>query len=497
MPRTSIDRRTFLASTLAGASAALVGGPSLGRSGREAPGPAATADACIFIWLPGGIPQTDFWDPKVFTPYRRGMRGSELLGTAPPIPTAADGIRLGAGLPELASVMDKACLVRSLSSDRKFGAIHLRAQYLMLTGYLHPAGFKAPSIGAIVARSLGRRDPSVPPYIYIGRDIDTSDSERLFIAEAIGPGFLGPGAAPFMVPDATRGLATLEAAAGMSRERLDRRQALFEALAERGPDEIAAAERAQAHRRSIEEARAMMDSSVRRAFDYRSEEPAELIAAYDPAIAPGELIDPSYHNGDRFGHGLLLARRLVERGARFVQVEYQYAPFKGFDMHENGGRRAMEMARQVDRPIAQLVRDLDRTGLLDRTLVVIATEFGRTIASQPAAGIEPEGASESHTGEDLVIERESMYGFHGHFSSTSSMVFFGGGFRKGHVHGRTADRHPMIAVEDPVRLIDLHATLYAALGIAPDTAYVTEGRPVYVTQDGEGEPIAALRSITA
>lgn len=498
MDRTSIDRRTFLATTLAGTTAALISSRSraeeTARAEAEAFARQAKADACIFIWLPGGVAQCDTWDPKTFTPYQAGMRGSELLGTTPSIATSADGIRIGSCLPEIATVMDRGCIVRSLASDHRFGAIHLRAQYLMMTGYVHPAGIKAPSIGSIVASSRGRRDPSVPPYIYIGRDIDTSDVERLFIAEYIGSGFLGASVAPFMIPDATQGLATLEAAAGMSRERLDRRQALLgrlEALDERGSG---GSSRAAAYRRSIDDARSMMDSSVRHAFNYRTEEPAEIVAAYEPSIAAEELLDPSYHNGHRFGHGLLLARRLVERGARFVQVEYQYGPFKGFDMHEHGARRMTEMARQIDRPIAQLIRDLDQRGLLERTLVVIATEFGRTIASQPAAGVEPEGATESHTGEDLVIENEAMYGFHGHFSSVNSMVFFGGGFRGGHVHGRTADRHPMLVVEDPVRLIDLHATLYASLGIPPDTAHVTEGRPVYVTQDAEGEPIESLLS---
>jgi arylsulfatase A-like enzyme len=152
----------------------------------------------------------------------------------------------------------------------------------------------------------------------------------------------------------------------------------------------------------------------------------------------------------------------------------------------------IEMKKQIDRPIGQLIRDLDERGLLERTLVVIATEFGRTIASQPAAGVEPDGASEKHNGDDLVIEHEKMFGFHGHFSSCNAMVMFGGGVQRGYAHGRTAEHHPMIAVEDPVKLIDVHATIYALLGIAPTTSYVTEGRPFYVTRDGKGQPVKAL-----
>lgn len=449
------------------------------------------AEACIFIYLPGGVAQTDTWDPKAFTPYRAGMRGSELLGTCESIPTAADGVRLGAGLERMAGVMDRGCVLRSLSSEVKFGAVHLRAQHYLMTGYVHPAGFKAPSLGAIVGRVLGRRDPRVPEYIYIGRDIDTSDNERLFIAEYIGPGFLGVESAPFMIPDPAAGLATLSPAAGMTTERVDRRLALWRRVQELSDPRLMESPRAAHYARMLEDAREMMDSPVKRAFDLDEEKP-ETLAAYEPGIGADGVMDRGYYFGNRFGRGLLLARRLVESGARFVQVEYQYGPFKGFDMHEQGATRMAEMKRQIDGPIARLVMDLDERGLLDRTLVVIGTEFGRTIASAPAAGTEPEGFGERHTGEDLVIENEKMYGFHGHFSSCSAMLFFGGGFRQGIAYGRTADRHPMVAVERPVSLMDAHATIYHALGIPPDTSHVTEGRPVYVTKDGKGKPVMGL-----
>ncbi len=487
-----MNRREFIKIGTAGAAA--MSARALARSRPDGPFIPVNprADACILIWLPGGIAQTDTWDPKELTPFTPGMKGSDLRGTCRPIPTAADGVMLGEGLEGIASVMDKGCILRSLANDVMFGAIHLKAQYYMMTGYLFPAGVKAPSIGAIVARSLGRRDPSVPPYIYIGRDIDTSDEERLFISEYIGPGFYGVNHAPFMIPDAAGGMTTLETAADVSRDRLDRRQGLLRGLAALSDPALRDSPRAREYLKAIDDARAMMDSPVKRAFDYSADEKPDVIAEYEPRIGQGDLLDTSYYYGQRFGHGLLLARRLVEAGARFVQVEYQYGPFKGFDMHEHGRARMVEMKRQIDRPIARLIRDLDERGMLDRTLVVIATEFGRTIAAKPAAGTEPDGAAETHSGDDLVIEHEGMYGFHGHFSSVNNMLFFGGGFKRGYAHGRTADRHPMVAVEDPVKLIDAHATIYAALGIPPDHSYVTEGRPFYVTKDGKGQPVTAL-----
>jgi hypothetical protein len=450
------------------------------------------ADAMIHISLPGGVAQTDTWDPKKYTPFEKGMKGSELLGTCESIPTSVDGISLGKGLENIAKVMNKGMILRSLTNETKFGAIHLKAQYYMQTGYLFPTGVKTPSMGAAIARTMGRRNPQVPAYIYIGRDIDTSDEEKLFISEYIGPGFYGVKYAPFMIPDPAKGLSTLSAVAGMKIERLDRRQEYLRAITGLTEAELQSANKVKDYMKVMEDARAMMDSPVKKAFDYAKEEKPEVVKAYESEENPNDLLDKSYYYGNRFGHGLLLARRLIETGARYIQVEYQYGPFKGFDMHESGHRRMVEMKRQIDRPIAQLIKDLDERGLLERTLVMITTEFGRTIASAPAAGQEPDGFAERHTGEKLTIDSEKMYGFHGHFSSGNALVFFGGGFKKGFVYGKTGDRHPMLPIENPVRLEDVHATVYKALGIPADTSYVTESRPFYVTKDGKGVPIDAL-----
>ena len=480
-----MTRRQFLQSTAAaGITAAL---PAFA-SPKQTP----TADSMVLIWLPGGIAQTDTWDFKKHTPYEPNMKGHQLLGTCPALPTSVDGITFGAGLENMAMVMDKGTLLRSLVSDTKFGAIHLKAQYYAMTGYIFPSGVRAPSIGSVVARSLGRKEAHVPPYIYIGRDIDTSDSEKLFISEYLGPGFYGVNYAPFMIPDPAAGLSTLYAAAGVGQERLDRRQALLNSIYKVGPRELNESAKAADYMKVMADARAMMDSPVKKAFDFLKDEKQQLIDKYQGEMGQGNLLDKSYYYGNRFGNSLLLARRLVETGARVVQVEYQYGPFKGWDMHENGRRRMEEMKRQVDRPIATFLRDMDAHGLLDRTMVCIMTEFGRTIASEPAAGAEPDGFAERHTGEKLTIANEQMYGFHGHFSSCNCMLFFGGGFKRGFAYGKTADQHPMVAVEKPVHLIDALATIYKALGIPADHSYVTEGRPFYVTKDAKGEAIGEL-----
>jgi hypothetical protein len=294
-----------------------------------------------------------------------------------------------------------------------------------------------------------------------------------------------------MIPDPGAVIETLNVAPGMTGQRLDRRQMLMGRLNELADRALVDSHTADAVRKMMADARAMMDSPVKAAFDF-SKESAATIEAYKPKIAAGEVADKTYYNGERFGKGLLMARRLVEAGARFVQVEYQYGPFKGFDMHENGASRMVEMKKQIDGAIAQLITDLHERGMLDRTLVVIGTEFGRTIAASPAAGTEAEGATERHTGEGLTLTEEKQYGFHGHFSTCNTMLFFGGGFKRGIAYGKTADRHPMLSVENPVKVIDAHATIYTALGIGPKAANVTEGRPVYVTKDAKGKAVAGL-----
>ena len=152
-----INRRQFVGQSMA-LGTGLGVWPALAariQAAEPAQKPRAAADAVIFIWLPGGVAQNDTWDVKRHTPFEAGMKGSQLLGTCPSIPTSVPGLRFGEGLDEIASVMKHGALVRSLTSETKFGAVHLKAQYAMLTGYLFPVGVKAPSLGAVVGRTLG------------------------------------------------------------------------------------------------------------------------------------------------------------------------------------------------------------------------------------------------------------------------------------------------------------------------------------------------------
>ena len=499
--QSTIDRRQWLSASItaaAGSSLSCLANQPADSAVDNPPGHfVGPAKAMIMIYLPGGVTQQDTWDPKPYTPFRPGMRGDELLSTCPSIPTSVDGLRIGAGLERIADVMHHAALIRSLENEARFGASHVKAQFYCMTGYLEPVGLKPPSIGAIVARSLGPRHPDVPPYIYIGRETEADNNlDKQKALEFTGAGFYGTRFAPFRIADPSRGMQALRFAAGMTRQRVDRR---LEWLAE--TTRLAGGQPAatvQDYLQSLAAARRLMDSPAKLAFDFLHDEPPEILQAYQPEIGRADLLDKTYYYGDRFSYGLLLARRLVEAGARYVQVEMSYDAFRGFDMHDHGGRRMVEMKRQIDRPIAQLIHDLEARGLLDETLVGIESEFGRTIASDPAdnfegkAGAEPIGASEEHDGSSLRIEDEKQYGFHGHFSTNHTVVLLGAGIRGGTVYGATAPRHPMLPTENSVSLIDVHATIFRALGIPADHSYVTEGRPFFVTKDGTGQPISEV-----
>jgi hypothetical protein len=190
----------------------------------------------------------------------------------------------------------------------------------------------------------------------------------------------------------------------------------------------------------------------------------------------------------RFGLGCLLARRLTEVGARFIEVTSEYIPFLNWDTHENGHTKLVDMKKQIDAPIAQLVLDLEERGLLDRTLIVLASEFSRDALVEG----KPDKTVKDQVEVPNVINDLKYYGMHRHFTDAGSVLLFGGGIKKGHLHGITADERPCKTLQDRVVIEDLHATLFHAMGFSPKLAYEIEQRPFYVTRDGEGKPIMEL-----
>jgi hypothetical protein len=146
------------------------------------------------------------------------------------------------------------------------------------------------------------------------------------------------------------------------------------------------------------------------------------------------------------------------------------------------------MKKQIDAPIAQLVLDLEERGLLDRTLIVLASEFSRDALVEG----KPDKTVKDQVEVPNVINDLKYYGMHRHFTDAGSVLLFGGGIKKGHLHGITADERPCKTLQDRVVIEDLHATLFHAMGFSPKLAYEIEQRPFYVTRDGEGKPIMEL-----
>jgi len=226
--------------------------------------------------------------------------------------------------------------------------------------------------------------------------------------------------------------------------------------------------------RSLENADRLLNSDAAKAFDL-SLEPKTSADAY---------------NTGKFGLGCLLARRLVEAGARYIELTTEYVPFLYWDTHDNGHTRLVDLKRQIDAPIARLVLDLEQRGLLDRTLIVLASEFSRSVLIEGKA--EKKVPDQVQVPDTLTIL--AHYGHHRHFTGAGSVLLFGGGIKKGHVHGETAEEMPASTVRDPVTVSDLHATIYHLLGISPRYGIITEERPFYVTKDGLGKPVNGVLS---
>jgi hypothetical protein len=208
--------------------------------------------------------------------------------------------------------------------------------------------------------------------------------------------------------------------------------------------------------------------------------------AFDLSLEPKESYD--IYNTGRFGLGCLLARRLCEVGARFIEVTTEYIPFLNWDTHENGHTRLIDMKKQINGPIAQLILDLESRKLLDRTLVVLASEFSRDMMT--------EGKPDKKVKDQVVVPDTindlKYYGMHRHFTDAGSVLLWGGGIKRGYLHGATADERPCKTIDKRVVIEDLHATILKAVGISPKLAYDVEQRPFYVTRDGLGKPIDEL-----
>src|SRR3954463_3562555 len=466
------SRRDFLKTASAATLGALAAGaPRL--FAKELKKITPTADAVIVLWMAGGMAQTETFDPKRYTPFAPGVNIADVLSTFPTIDTAVDNIKFTQGLEQIASVIDRGSVIRTFNAADLGFILHSRHQYHWHTGYIPPQPMAMPHLGAVISRTLGPKNPDMPPFIAIGQTVEGAGEIGTLKAFHTA-GFLGSEHGPFLIVDPQDAASAVRPPKALTDARFRSRRELFESLLAQEPVyEYGGDFQRESLVKSLDAADRLLKSPSARAFDLSLESKQRFDA----------------YNTGRFGQGCLLARRLIEAGARYVEVTSEYIPFVYWDSHENGHERATAMKKLIDAPVAQLIRDLEERGLLDRTLVVLASEFGRDALTEGKVGKE---VKDQAINIPDVISEPRHYGMHRHFTAAGSILMFGGGIKQGYVYGKTADERPCTTIENPVVMEDLHATMYPALGSPPDPSYVFEPRPVYVTRDGRGEPIADL-----
>lgn len=388
--------------------------------------PAAKAESVILLWCAGGPSHLDSFDPKPDAP-------SEYRGEFSAIPTNVDGIQLSEHLPNTAKVMDKVALVRSLTSTIQ---AHEQASQYLMTGYRPLPTLEYPSYGSVVAKELGARN-SIPPYCAIPN-----------VSRAGQSGFIGAGFNAFEVPDPSRPnfrVQDVNPPSSVDQDRMARRRGFTRKLNDRFVNPLP-----DSNVRAV-------DSFYERAYDLVNSSAAKK--AFDVSAENQGIRD--LYGMTTFGQGALLARRLVEAGARFVTIS------KGnWDTHDrNFQRLSQQLLPELDRAYAALLTDLSQRGLLDRTLVILMGEFGRTPRINPRGGRD-------------------------HYSRCRFVAFAGAGIRGGQVIGKS-DATGSAPVERPVAVEDVSTTLYSALGIDYHKQYITPtGRPIHLATGGS--PIKEL-----
>lgn len=410
------SRREFLCRSLAVGAGALLPGTAFGRG---AAGAAPRARAVVQVFLQGGLSHLDTFDPKPDAPV-------DVRGAFRSIRTAIDGEQFTELCPRLAKLADRLVVIRSLTHTE---AAHERAQHNMLTGYRPSPAIVYPSFGSVVSHELGMRN-DLPPYVCIPRASVTD----------LGTGYLGSAFGPFDIGSdpARRGFEVKDLApsSDLDPARAQRRRQL---LAQLDSGFVNDADAVDATEAFYEQAWKLIDSpAAREAFRLDAE--------------PDAVRDRYGRTG--IGQSLLLARRLVEAGVRFVAV-----PSGGWDHHRGIVRALRRQMPPVDQAFAALVEDLDERGLLDSTMTLLSTEFGRT----PRANRDD--------GRD-------------HWPRAFACVAAGGGWKRGVVHGRT-DPTGSEPESHPVSPADVAATMFAQLGIDPEKRLMSPGdRPIDIVRGG-------------
>ena len=387
--------------------------------------PMGKAEHVISIWLGGGMGQIDTFDPK-----RKGDPKEKIPGSYyDSINTAVPGVQLCEHLPRVAPLMDRVTAVRSV--NHKVIDEHAAATNFMHTGRPISGTVTYPSIGSLITHERGPADDSAPAYVLIGYPNVTR-----------GPGFLGSKHGYLYLTDTSQGPAGLSRPKNITTFRQDRRNQLLANL--RNSKDKPKDTRLADYDEVIDESIRLSGPSFNRAFEL-DKEPNHLRENY----------------GGEFGQRCLLSRRLIENGVRFVEVSHNlnFLNGTGWDVHNEGILNQHELIREMDIAVSALILDLEKKNLLDKTLIMISTEFGR-----------PPGFDRG--------------GGRGHQGKAMTCILAGGGLSHCGAYGETDELSKTI-VKDPVSVPDLFATVCAAMGVDASKYLYDGDRPVPITDNGK------------
>ena len=435
MPIKTNRRRFLTASAGAAASASLL--PLASANDNATPLPKASADSCIFLWLGGGACHVDTWDPK-----KKGDAKAKKAGSYyDAIDTAIDGVQVCQHLPRMAKLLDRTIVMRSCHHDvidehaAAVNRVHVGRPPTGTTTY--------PSIGSVVSSELGARGEGVPAYVVMG-----------YPSASRGPGFLGAQHSYLYLTETELGPAGLKRPADVTDVRQQRREAMLAKLREQFVKRNQGQKKIEDYAATSVQGLKLAGPKFMSVFDIKSED-ASVREAY----------------GGEFGQRCLLARRLVQEGVRFVEVSFNlnFINGTGWDTHNQGQLNQHIMIEQLDQAMSALIQDLEKRNRLDKTLIVVATEFGRPPEFDGGGG-------------------------RGHYSKAFSMVLAGGGLKTGQAIGTTDELGKNI-LDTPISIADFHATIHATLGIDPAKELYDGVRPVPVTD--RGTPVTECFSRTA
>jgi hypothetical protein len=429
-PASEWSRREFLARTAKAAAVAAMANAALPvlaqRKREEIIYPKGKAEHCIFIWLGGGASHIDMWDPKRLGDFKK------VAGSAyPAIDTAVPGVQVCEHLKNCAKVLDRFALLRTVNHD--VIDEHAAATNRLHTGRPTSGTVVYPSIGSIVAHQRGATTDGIPPYVVIGYPNVTR-----------GPGFLGAKHGYVYLTDTEAGPSGLSRPEFITSARQERRETLLKQLRS-----------GYIAQHKDDKAIADYDVAVEESFKLAR---GDFMKAFELA---GESDSLRAQYGSEFGQRCLLSRRLVQRGVRFIEVSFNlnFINGTGWDTHLEGQQKQHLLIQDLDRSLATLVLDLERNKLLDKTLIVVATEFGRPAEFDNGGG-------------------------RGHYSKAFSIALAGGGLRTGQAVGVTDELGKKI-LDYPISVPDMHATIHCALGINPEKSLYDEDRPVPITDRGQ------------